>query len=99
MPDQPAFISGSKVYLRPLERSDLNERYLNWLNDPEVTRYLETGAFPTTSQDLEKFYAKVTSSSTEVIFCHRGQEVTQAHWQRQAGPNPLGAPAGDVRPF
>jgi len=68
LPDQPAFISGSKIYLRPLERSDLNERYLNWLNDPEVTRYLETGTFPTTIQDLEKFYAKVTGSSTEVIF-------------------------------
>ena len=68
MPDQPAFISGSKIYLRPLERSDLNERYLCWMNDPEVTRYLETGTFPTTRQDLEEFYAKVTGSSTEVIF-------------------------------
>ena len=68
MPDQPAFISGSKIYLRPLERNDLNERYLAWLNDPEVARYLETGTFPTTNQDLEKFYVKVTGSSSEVIF-------------------------------
>jgi RimJ/RimL family protein N-acetyltransferase len=68
LPDKPAFISGSKIYLRPLERADLNESYLSWLNDPEVTRYLETGTFPTTSQDLEKFYAQVTGSSTEVIF-------------------------------
>ena len=33
-----------------------------------MTRYLETGTLPTTTQDLEKFYAKVTESSTEVIF-------------------------------
>jgi len=68
LPDKPAFLSGSKIYLRPLERSDLNENYLSWLNDPEVTRYLETGTFPTTSEDLEKFYARVTGSPAEVIF-------------------------------
>lgn len=68
MPEQPAFLRGSKVYLRPLERSDLNATYLGWLNDAGVTRYLETGAFPTTLQDLEKFYQGVTGSRTEVMF-------------------------------
>ena len=47
------FVQGSRVYLRPLERDDLNARYLSWLNDPEVTRYLEVGTFPTTNRDLE----------------------------------------------
>ncbi len=78
MPDQPRFLSGSKIYLRPLERTDLNERYLHWLNDAEVTQYLETGAFPTTRDDLEKFYAQVTGSSTEVIFAIADQK-THAH--------------------
>lgn len=68
MAEQKAFLRGSKVYLRPLERADLNETYLGWLNDVEVTRYLETGAFPTTMQDLEKFYQGVTGSRSEVIF-------------------------------
>jgi len=66
--NKSAFMAGSLVYLRPLERADLNERYLGWLNDPEVTKYLETGAFPTTMADLEKFYASVTGSPSEVIF-------------------------------
>jgi hypothetical protein len=44
------FLAGSQVYLRPLERTDLNEHYLAWLNDPEVTRYLETGVFPATQK-------------------------------------------------
>ena len=61
------FVSGSRVYLRPLERDDLNATYLGWLNDPEVTRYLETGVFPSTIQDLENFYSRVTSSSGDVI--------------------------------
>ena len=68
MSDKTAFMRGSKVYLRPLERADLNETYLGWLNDAEVTRYLETGAFPATMHDLEKFYEGVTGSRTEVIF-------------------------------
>ena len=68
MAEKTAFIQGSKIYLRPLERTDLNDTYLGWLNDAEVTRYLETGAFPATAQDLEKFYQGVTGSKTEVIF-------------------------------
>jgi ribosomal-protein-alanine N-acetyltransferase len=68
MAEHHALLRGSKIYLRPLERSDLNATYLGWLNDAEVTRYLETGAFPTTMQDLEKFYQGVTGSRTEVIF-------------------------------
>lgn len=68
MSNKTAFMVGSQVYLRPLERADLNERYLGWLNDPEVTKYLETGTFPMTMQDLEKFYADVTGSKQQVIF-------------------------------
>jgi [ribosomal protein S5]-alanine N-acetyltransferase len=61
------FVRGSRLYLRPLERNDLNLGYLSWLNDPEVTRYLETGVFPSTMEDLEKFYSRVTSSAADVI--------------------------------
>lgn len=68
MTEHKAFLRGEKVYLRPLERADLNDTYLGWLNDSEVTRYLETGAFPTTLQDLEKFYEGVTGSRAEVMF-------------------------------
>lgn len=62
-----AFSEGSRVLLRPLERSDLNERYLSWLNDPEVTRYTETGIFPTTAEDLENYYRGVSGSKNDVM--------------------------------
>ncbi len=68
MTENKAFLRGSKVYLRPLERTDLNETYLGWLNDHEVTANLEVGAFPSTTQDLEAFYQGVTGSRSEVIF-------------------------------
>lgn len=67
MSGKNAFAAGPHVYLRPLEREDLNERYLNWLNDPQVTRYMETGTFPTTKQDLEDFYQSATTSRNQVV--------------------------------
>jgi len=85
MDEQQAFLRGSKVYLRSLERSDLNEKYLGWLNDHEVTRYLEAGAFPTTIQDLEKFYQGVTGSRSEVIFA-----IADAKSHRHIGNVKLG---------
>ena len=85
MPKKTAFMSGSQVYLRPLERTDLNERYLGWLNDPEVTRYLETGAFPTTPQDLELFYEEVTGSRNQVILA-----IVEVKWDRHIGNVKLG---------
>jgi [ribosomal protein S5]-alanine N-acetyltransferase len=50
-----AFLSGEKLHLRPLDESDLTEEYLGWLHDPEVTRYLETGRFPTTPEALRGY--------------------------------------------
>jgi [ribosomal protein S5]-alanine N-acetyltransferase len=81
-----AFMAGSRVYLRPLERADLNERYLGWLNDPEVTKYLETGTFPTTMQELEKFYADVTTSKHQVIFAIVCAESDQHIGNVKLGP-------------
>ena len=67
MADKMAFAEGSLVILRPLQRADINERYLSWLNDPEVTRYTETGTFPTTAEDLENYYRSVTGSKNDVM--------------------------------
>lgn len=67
MPPKSGFAEGALVVLRPLERADLNERYLSWLNDPEVTRYTETGIFPTTTEDLDNYYRSVTGSRNDTI--------------------------------
>ena len=42
---QNPFIIGENLYLRPLEEADAPV-YVRWLNDPEVSRYLEMGQFP-----------------------------------------------------
>lgn len=32
-------LSNRKVVLQPFELADINEKYINWLNDPEVVKY------------------------------------------------------------
>jgi [ribosomal protein S5]-alanine N-acetyltransferase len=61
------YLIGDQIYLRPLEPSDLNERYLGWLNDAEVSRYMESGVFPQSKAQLEKFYQQVVQSSNQVM--------------------------------
>jgi RimJ/RimL family protein N-acetyltransferase len=84
-----AFGVGSLVVLRPLERTDLNERYRHWLNDPEITRYTETGTFPTTAEDLENYYRSVAGSRNDVMLAivdrHSGRHIGNVklgpiHW-------------------
>ena len=66
--EEPAFVDGVKILLRPLCEADLNDRYLSWLNDGEVTRFMEAGMFPVTSRELREFYEKTTKSRTDVLF-------------------------------
>jgi RimJ/RimL family protein N-acetyltransferase len=80
------FAMGAKVYLRPLERADINARYLGWLNDPEVTRYMETGTFPSTLDDLDKFYREATGSHNQVILAISDRKSDQHIGNVKLGP-------------
>lgn len=62
------YIIGENVFLRPLLKEDLNDRYLSWLNDPDVRRYLEAGLFPSTPDDLLNFYDRIAKDSSNVVF-------------------------------
>ena len=46
------FLRGKKLYLRPLVESDVTDAYEAWLNDAEVTRYLEVGRYPVSKKDI-----------------------------------------------
>jgi RimJ/RimL family protein N-acetyltransferase len=62
------FLETDKVGLRPLAESDATPEYLSWLNDPEVTRGIETGIFPTTAQDLATYVKNVAQSKNDLMF-------------------------------
>lgn len=63
-----SFLTGARIFLRPLDKKDITGTYVSWLNDPEVTRYLETGVFPTTIGDLKEFYKRMSKSRKDLIF-------------------------------
>jgi len=62
------FLIGERLYLRSLEDSDIGEEYLGWLNDAEVTRYLETGKFPSTPETIRKYVEQFANSSSDILF-------------------------------
>ena len=53
--------------LRGFRRADL-ESYRTWLDDAEITHYLEMGARPTSDEDLEELYRLSTESQENIVF-------------------------------
>jgi hypothetical protein len=51
-----AAVFGMHLYLRPLERTDLTDEYLSWLNNKETSAYLLTSNMPLSRAGLEKYY-------------------------------------------
>lgn len=62
-----SFIVGEKIYLKPLELEDLNQNYLGWINDEEVTRFMEVGIFPTNHESLKSWWSKIQNSNNDVV--------------------------------
>lgn len=56
-PDFNRFLEGERIYLREVRPSDINEIYYRWMNDPEVTRYLETRFYPNSTEGLREYAA------------------------------------------
>ncbi len=71
------FLVGERLYLRLIEESDINEDYLGWLNDYEVTRYLETGKFPSTQETIRSYVTNFRRSTTDLIFAIVDRETDQ----------------------
>lgn len=67
MSDQPV-LRGQKLFLRALERADITDAYVRWLNDPDVTRYLETGREPVSKDDIDRYLRRFEGSSSDFIF-------------------------------
>ena len=49
------FLDGKKIYLRPLKKSDINDGWLNWINDPDARENL-MGYFPVIEKDLKSYF-------------------------------------------
>jgi RimJ/RimL family protein N-acetyltransferase len=80
------FIIGEKLYLRGLETSDLEGEYFDWLNDREVTKFLDSGAFPNTPERLEEYYRSVALSPNNVMLAIIDKESDKHIGNIRLGP-------------
>src|SRR5947207_2702954 len=61
------FLVGEQVLLRPIEVADIEGPYLDWLNDYEVTRFLETGTTPATRASLQRYIDRIAHAPGTVM--------------------------------
>ena len=61
-------MEGRSIVMRPIEINDINERYLSWLNNPEINRFLEFSKHgKQTLEDVFKYVNKRRSEGMEVF--------------------------------
>lgn len=61
------FLKSENIYLRKVSETDVNELYLEWINNPDITKGLVTGAFPSSIEDLYN-YVQQTVALKDCLF-------------------------------
>ena len=49
------FLLGERIYLREVRLSDVNDTYYRWMNNPEITQFLESRFYPNTIETLQGY--------------------------------------------
>jgi [ribosomal protein S5]-alanine N-acetyltransferase len=81
-----AVVCGSRIHLREVRLSDVNERYYRWMNDPEVNRYLETRFVPQSLESIGEFVRHMTGKSDEPFFAICTNEGSEHIGNIKIGP-------------
>lgn len=79
------FIESARLYFRALVPADAEGNYLEWMNDPEVTRFLESRFQPHSAESLADFIHKM-SQTRDNVFC----AIVLKHDHRHIGNIKLG---------
>lgn len=61
-------LSGKNIFLRQIEMDDCSVSYVNWLNDSEVTQYLETKWVEQTMETIQNFVESQRENNHSVLF-------------------------------
>lgn len=51
-------LKSERLILRSIESDDINQTYLNWLNNPEVNQFLETRFLPQSIEAIQSYWYK-----------------------------------------
>lgn len=60
-------ITSDRLLFRRLTKADVSERYVSWLNDPEINQYLETRFSPQTVQSCESFVEDMSRNGANYL--------------------------------
>lgn len=82
--------------LRPVRRDDVDGPYLAWMNDPEVTRYLESRFAPSTRDDLARYVEDVLQQSGVYFFAIVLKDGDRHIGNIKLGPVSIEHARGDV---
>ncbi len=64
-----SFCLKEDYYIRPLVESDVNNEYVNWLNDPETNKFISTARSKKVTLASQKKYVRmIRESSHDTIF-------------------------------
>ena len=61
------FLENSAIGLRSLGESDLAEEYFQWLNDDEITRFIDPGFFPNNWKSFRTFYESLKDCPNNIF--------------------------------
>ncbi|MCS6809512.1 MAG: GNAT family protein [Bacteroidota bacterium] len=61
-------LCGQKIYLRLLTPDDVGDTYVAWMNDSEITQYLESRWAVHTKESIRAFVQAMCESPTNVLF-------------------------------
>lgn len=92
---------GHNIYLRPMRISDANKEYAQWLNDPEVNKYLESRFTKSTTRSVREYIKQVIQNHNIKFFAivikkthkHIGNIKLVIDWHHQFGD--IGIMIGD----
>jgi len=79
-------LGGEKVNLFQLLPEHANPRYVGWLNDPVVNRYLESRFVPQNRESVERFIVAQLESPSSVLFGIHSQVLDRHVGNIKLGP-------------
>lgn len=74
MIEDQIFISGKRLVLRGLRKEDM-AAYRRWLDNPDVTAFMESGWKPASDRDLDELYRISTDTPDTVAFAIVNKET------------------------
>lgn len=79
-------LESERLILRPIKISDCNERYLSWLQNPAINRYLETRWSEQTLESIRDFVEAKIVSDMEFLFAIVEKESNEHIGNIKIGP-------------